>query len=189
MPIAPPWPWRGRWWRICLRLIAGSEHSCFWKTAARRLRPLGKARRLPGPAGWPTERRRSNSRGSLRIVSGLAENTNSIFCEGPSGPETANGAQDTARSGRRRRAGFRRSLTYGGGYWPRRRIRILDPVRHHLFFALIAPPYSLRWIGIRTVVGTVVVMHSHNQLAAFLHVNRIGKAIHKLPDKIVLGNV
>ena len=27
---------------------------------------------------------------SLRIVSGLAENTNSIFCEGP-GPETANG--------------------------------------------------------------------------------------------------
>ena len=39
---------------------------------------------------WPTERRRSNSRGSLRIVSGLAENTNSIFCEGPTGPETAN---------------------------------------------------------------------------------------------------
>ena len=39
----------------------------------------------------PTERRRSNSRGSLRIVSGLAENTHSIFCDGPSGPETANG--------------------------------------------------------------------------------------------------
>jgi transposase len=31
---------------------------------------------------WPTERRRSNSRGSLRIVSGMAENTNSIFCDG-----------------------------------------------------------------------------------------------------------
>src|SRR6202022_4701250 len=39
----------------------------------------------------PTERRRSNSRGSLRIVSGLAEDTNSIFCDGPSRPETANG--------------------------------------------------------------------------------------------------
>src|SRR6202007_2735170 len=39
----------------------------------------------------PTERRRSHSRGSLRIVSGLAENTNSIFCDGSSGPETVNG--------------------------------------------------------------------------------------------------
>src|SRR5437868_9253358 len=39
----------------------------------------------------PTERRRSNSRGSLRIVSGLAENTHSIFCDGPQGPETVNG--------------------------------------------------------------------------------------------------
>src|ERR1700758_138788 len=39
----------------------------------------------------PTERRRSPSRGSLRIVSGLAENTNSIFGDGPSRPETANG--------------------------------------------------------------------------------------------------
>jgi hypothetical protein len=39
----------------------------------------------------PTGRRRSHSRGSLRIVSGLAENTNSIFCDGPSEPETANG--------------------------------------------------------------------------------------------------
>src|SRR5437763_13108448 len=39
----------------------------------------------------PTERRSSPSRGSLRIVSGLAENTNSIFCEGSSEPETANG--------------------------------------------------------------------------------------------------
>jgi hypothetical protein len=39
----------------------------------------------------PTERRRSHSRGSLRIVSGLAENTNSIFGDGPSEPETANG--------------------------------------------------------------------------------------------------
>jgi hypothetical protein len=36
-------------------------------------------RRLPSPAGdWLSDG--GNSRGSLRIVSGLAENTNSIFC-------------------------------------------------------------------------------------------------------------
>jgi hypothetical protein len=39
----------------------------------------------------PTERRRSNPRGSLRIVSGLVEYTHSIFGDGPSEPETANG--------------------------------------------------------------------------------------------------
>ena len=30
----------------------------------------------------PSRNHRWNSRGSLRIVSGLAENTNSIFCDG-----------------------------------------------------------------------------------------------------------
>jgi hypothetical protein len=47
-------------------------------------------RRLPGPAvaDWAKEQ---NSGGSLRIVSGLAENTNSIICDGSSEPETANG--------------------------------------------------------------------------------------------------
>jgi hypothetical protein len=39
----------------------------------------------------PTERRRLHSGGSLRIVSGLAENTNSIFCDGSSELEAANG--------------------------------------------------------------------------------------------------
>lgn len=39
----------------------------------------------------PTERRTANSRGSLRIVSGLAEYTHSIFCDGPQGSETVNG--------------------------------------------------------------------------------------------------
>jgi len=39
----------------------------------------------------PTERRRANSRGSLRIVSRLAEYTHSIFCNRPLGPEAANG--------------------------------------------------------------------------------------------------
>jgi len=44
-------------------------------------------RRLPGPAvaDWAKEQ---NSGGSLRIVSGLAENTNSIICEGSSEPDS-----------------------------------------------------------------------------------------------------
>jgi hypothetical protein len=39
----------------------------------------------------PTGRRGQYSGGSLRIVSGLAENTNSIICDGSGEPETANG--------------------------------------------------------------------------------------------------
>jgi hypothetical protein len=39
----------------------------------------------------PTERRRAHSGGSLRIVSGLAENTNSIFCDSSPELEAANG--------------------------------------------------------------------------------------------------
>src|SRR5579863_7849957 len=39
----------------------------------------------------PTGRRSTDSGGSLRIVSGLAENTNSIICDGSREPETANG--------------------------------------------------------------------------------------------------
>ena len=47
-------------------------------------------RRLPGPAvNRPGDG--GNSRGSLRIVSGLAENTNSTFCDGSSELEAANG--------------------------------------------------------------------------------------------------
>ena len=47
-------------------------------------------RRLPGPAvNRPGDG--GNSRGSLRIVSGLAENTNSIYCDGSSELEAANG--------------------------------------------------------------------------------------------------
>jgi hypothetical protein len=43
-------------------------------------------RRLPGPAVCRLSEGDPFSRGSLRIVSGLAENTNSIFCDGPRGP-------------------------------------------------------------------------------------------------------
>src|SRR4029077_18217696 len=60
---------------------------------AQALRALG-AEVVVGPQAarscrLPTERRRSNSRGSLRIVSGLAANPDSIFCDGLQGPETA----------------------------------------------------------------------------------------------------
>jgi hypothetical protein len=47
-------------------------------------------RRLPGPAGNRLGEE-GNFRGSLRIVSGLAENPNSIFCDSSSGLEAANG--------------------------------------------------------------------------------------------------
>jgi len=47
-------------------------------------------RRLPGPADYRLGDG-GDSRGSLRIVSGLAENTHSIFCEGSLEPEAANG--------------------------------------------------------------------------------------------------
>src|ERR1700758_1830756 len=43
---------------------------------------------VPPIADWAKDQ---NSGGSLRIVSGLAENTNSIICDGSSELETANG--------------------------------------------------------------------------------------------------
>ena len=73
--------------------------ACRRPPVQRRLKPPPAGEKITGlhsaqaarSCSLPTERRRSNSRGSLRIVSGLAENTNSIFCDGPPGPETANG--------------------------------------------------------------------------------------------------
>ncbi len=44
-------------------------------------------------------RRSSNSGGSPRILSGLAENTNSIFGDGSSEPEAANGCVVLLRAG------------------------------------------------------------------------------------------
>ena len=55
-------------------------------------------RRLPGPADHRLGDG-GDSRGSLRIVSGLAENTNSIFCDGSSQPEAANGCPVLLRAG------------------------------------------------------------------------------------------
>jgi hypothetical protein len=48
-------------------------------------------RRLPGPAGCRLSEGDPLSGGSLRIVSGLAVNTSSIFCNGSKKPEAANG--------------------------------------------------------------------------------------------------
>jgi hypothetical protein len=55
-------------------------------------------RRLPGPA---VDRLgdEGNFRGSLRFVSGLAENTNSIFCDGSSELEAANGCSVLQNAG------------------------------------------------------------------------------------------
>jgi hypothetical protein len=47
-------------------------------------------RRLPGPAVNRLGDE-GNFRGSVRVVSGLAENHNLIFCDGFSKPEAANG--------------------------------------------------------------------------------------------------
>jgi hypothetical protein len=55
-------------------------------------------RRLPGPAGDGLSDG-GNSRGSHRFVSGLAENTNSIFCADSSESQTANGCPVLGRAG------------------------------------------------------------------------------------------
>jgi hypothetical protein len=59
-------------------------------------------RRLPGPADDRLGDG-GDSLGSLRFVSGLAENTNSIFCDGSLEPEAANGCPVLRRAGTTRR--------------------------------------------------------------------------------------
>ena len=68
-------------------------------------------RRLPGPAlNRPGDG--GNSRGSLRIVSGLAENTNSIFCDSSTELEAANGCPVLQGAGTTsREAHVRRTMT------------------------------------------------------------------------------
>jgi hypothetical protein len=74
-----------------LRARRRSQQSGGLETAAcGRKQQDSTARRLPGPAGCRLSDGAKLPR-LLRIVSGLAENTNSIFCDGPQGPETANG--------------------------------------------------------------------------------------------------
>jgi hypothetical protein len=63
-------------------------------------------RRLPGPADHRLGDG-GDSRDSLRIVSGLAENPNSIFCDGSPEPEAANGCLVLLRGTTRREAKVR----------------------------------------------------------------------------------
>lgn len=66
-------------------------------------------RRLPGPAVCRLSEGDPCSRGSLRIVSGLAVNTHSIFCDGPSRPEAANGCPVLRRAGTTSREAYVRT--------------------------------------------------------------------------------
>ena len=65
-------------------------------------------RRLPGPAddGLGEE---DNFRGPFRFVSGLAENTNSIFCADSSESQTANGCPVLRRAGTKSREALLRN--------------------------------------------------------------------------------
>jgi hypothetical protein len=65
-------------------------------------------RRLPGPADHRLGDG-GDSRGSLRIVSGLAENPNSIFCDGSLEPKAANGCPVLQSAGTIRREAYVRS--------------------------------------------------------------------------------
>jgi hypothetical protein len=101
IPTGPHSPWRGKWSAIYWRSSAGIEISCLPRSSLvlrqpKTLPKKGKNIRIfraqtARSCRLPTERRSSHSRGSLRIVSGLAENTNSIFGDSSSELETANG--------------------------------------------------------------------------------------------------
>jgi hypothetical protein len=86
-------------------------------------------RRLPGPA---VDRLgdEGNFRGSLRFVSGLAENTNSIICDSSSELEAANGCPVLRGAGTiSREAYVRRRMTRSDGT----RALLSAPQRSHAF--------------------------------------------------------
>jgi hypothetical protein len=68
-------------------------------------------RRLPGPAGCRLSEGDKFSGGSRRIVSGLAENTDSIFCDGSAEPEAANGCPVLLKAGTTSREAPTRTAT------------------------------------------------------------------------------
>ena len=135
-------------------------------------------RRLPGPAvgDWATE---VNSGGSLRIVSGLAENTNSIFCDGSSELEAANGcpvlrdAGTTSRealvrsktirsdemrallSAPRRSRAFHLTMTYMDVLW-----FLFNQTRYGTALALIVPA---------AVSGSLPLLFLSGTVASFVH--------------------
>jgi len=102
IPTGPRWRLPGRWSATCSLWSAGIRTSCLPRSSAerRQLKNLSnkEGAKTSGFIDAQTARSCScrlgegaNSGGSLRIVSGLAENTNSIICDGSSEPETANG--------------------------------------------------------------------------------------------------
>jgi hypothetical protein len=88
-------------------------------------------RRLPGPAGDGLSDG-GNSRGSHRFVSGLAENTNSIFCADSSESQTANGCPVLRRAGTTSREAKLRN----GGYLIRPMARSLERAQKSCAFLL-----------------------------------------------------
>jgi|GEM_PF-370656 len=101
-----------------LRESGGLETSAWGRTQRSHSAQAARSCRLP------TERRRSNSRGSLRIVSGLAASTDSIFCDGLQGPETANGCPVL-----RRQEPLPRGTSASCGYWRERWCALLRSAR------------------------------------------------------------
>jgi len=102
IPTGPRWRLPGRWSATCLLWSAGIRTSCLPRSSAerRQLKTLSNKERAKTSGFIDAQTARScscrlgegaNSGGSLRIVSGLAENTNSIICDGSSESETANG--------------------------------------------------------------------------------------------------
>src|SRR3984885_11306409 len=101
-------PSPGRWLPTCSPSSAENRTSCLRENSAalplRETFPGMKrhqdhsVRRLPGPADDGLSDG-GNSRGSHRFVSGLAENTNSIFCADSSESQTANGCPVLRRAG------------------------------------------------------------------------------------------
>jgi hypothetical protein len=88
-------------------------------------------RRLPGPADDGLSDG-GNSRGSLRFVSGLAENTNSIFCADSLEPQTANGCPVLQKAGTTSREAQLRN----GGYLIRPIARSLERAQKSCAFLL-----------------------------------------------------
>jgi len=88
-------------------------------------------RRLPGPADDGLSDG-GNSRGSLRFVSGLAENTNSIFCADSLESQTANGCPVLQKAGTKSREAQLRN----GGYLIRTIARSLERAHKSCAFLL-----------------------------------------------------
>src|SRR5258708_24533209 len=119
-------PWIGDNATLCLQKLPGAQRR---RTAAEKtgLHSAQTARSCQ----LPPERRRSNSRASLRIVSGLAENTDAIFCDDPQGSETANGCPVL-----RRQEPPPRGTGASCGFWQVRRARSSEARVRRTVFSL-----------------------------------------------------